>query len=171
MTGSFTLFDWLLLAVSVYVLYAGIVGKGRLYSVENIKEGKEEEFKAFSRKVYIFLGISMIINSAASILRNTFYAYEVETEATETTNAVYHWVTTKDLGVFSFLTPVVFDIVSYAALATTLGLIVLLVVKMRKYVDKNAQAKKNSGASGARGATNTLPSSAFDFDEDEKSGK
>ena len=62
MSSSLSMFDWLLLAISVYVLYAGIVGKGRLYSVENIKEGKEEEFKKLSQKIYIFLGIAMIIN-------------------------------------------------------------------------------------------------------------
>ena len=42
MTGSFAMFDWLLIAVSFYVLYSGIVGKGKLYSVENIKEGMED---------------------------------------------------------------------------------------------------------------------------------
>jgi hypothetical protein len=52
MTSSFAMFDWLLLAVSFYVLYSGVVGKGKLYSVENIKEGMEEEFKALSRKIY-----------------------------------------------------------------------------------------------------------------------
>ncbi len=169
MTGSFTLFDWMLLAVSVYVLYAGIVGKGRLYSVENIKEGKEEEFKAFSRKVYIFLGISMVINSGASILRNSYYSYEAVIPATDTTPTVFEWVAVKDLGIFSFLTTTVLDIISYVALATTLGLIVLLVVKMRKYIDKTAQSKKGAGAANARGAANTLPTSAFEFDDEDKS--
>ena len=168
MSGSFAMFDWLLLAVSFYVLYAGIVGKGKLYSVENIKEGMEEEFKALSRKIYIFLGIAMVINSAASLLRNTFYAYQEITPATETAKAVYDWVTLKDLGAFSFLTPVVFDVISYVALALTLGLIVLLVVKMRKYVDKNAQAK--SGQAAAKTAS-SMPSSAFNFDEEDKSAK
>ena len=169
MSGSFAMFDWLLLAVSFYVLYAGIVGKGKLYSVENIKEGMEEEFKALSRKIYIFLGIAMVINSAASLLRNTFYAYQEVTPATETAKAVYDWVSLKDLGAFSFLTPVVFDVISYVALALTLGLIVLLVVKMRKYVDKNAQAKANQGAA-AKGAS-SMPSSAFNFDEEDKNAK
>ncbi len=168
MSGSFAMFDWLLLAVSFYVLYAGIVGKGKLYSVENIKEGMEEEFKALSRKIYIFLGIAMVINSAASLLRNTFYAYQEITPATETAKAVYDWVSLKDLGAFSFLTPVVFDVISYVALAVTLGLIVLLVVKMRKYVDKNAQAKASQGA--AKSAS-SMPSSAFNFDEDDKNAK
>ena len=169
MSSSFAMFDSLLLAVSVYVLYAGIVGKGKLYSVENIKEGKEEEFKAHSRKIYIFLGIAMVINSAASLLRNTFYAYQEITPATETAKAVYDWVMIKDLGSFSFLTATVFDIISYVALAMTLGLIVFLVVKMRKYVDKTAQSKSSQG-NNARSAS-SMPSSAFNFDEEDKNAK
>lgn len=172
MTGSFAMFDWLLLAISVYVLYAGIVGKGKLYSVENIKEGKEEEFKALSRKIYIYLGITMVINSGASLLRSGFYSYTEVTAATDTTAAVYEWTASKSLGVFSFLTTTVLDITSYVALALTLGLIVFLVVKMRKYVDKNAQAKKSSGASCSRGGCgSSMPSSAFNFDEDDKNAK
>ena len=171
MTGSFAMFDWLLLAVSVYVLYSGIVGKGKLYSVENIKEGMEEEFKALSRKIYIFLGIAMVINSAASLLRNTFYVYQELTPATETAKAVYTWqlIEGKDLGAFSFLTAPVFDIISYVALALTLGLIVFLVVKMRKYVDKTAQSKSSQASSKSGGST--MPSSAFNFDEEDKKAK
>ncbi len=168
MANSFSLFDWLLLAVSVYVLYAGIVGKGRLYSVENIKEGQEEAFKAFSRKIYIFLGIAMVINSGASLLRSSFYTYEEITPATDTAKAVYQWVSTKDLGVFSFLTPAVLDIISYTALAITLALIVLLIVKMRKYIDKNVQTKKSETT---KKGGSSMPSSAFDFEEDDKSDK
>ncbi|MEN6634581.1 MAG: hypothetical protein ABFC56_01890 [Clostridiaceae bacterium] len=169
MSSSFAMFDWLLLAVSVYVLYSGIVGKGKLYSVENIKEGKQEEFKALSRKIYIFLGIAMVINSAASLLRNTFYAYQEITPATETAKAVYGWVTIKELGAFSFLTAPVFDIISYVALALTLGLIVFLVVKMRKYVDKTAQSKASQGPAARSGSS--MPSSAFNFDEEDKKGQ
>ena len=164
------MFDWLLLAISVYVLYAGIVGKGRLYSVENIKEGKEEEFKKLSQKIYIFLGIAMVINSGASLLRSTFYTYQEVTPATDSAKAVYDMVATKDLGAFSFLTPTVFNAISYVALAMTLGLIVLLVVKMRKFVDKDAQAKR-SAAAGAPKSGSSMPSSAFNFDEDEKNAK
>ena len=169
MSNSFAMFDWLLLAVSVYVLYAGIVGKGKLYSVENIKEGMEEEFKALSRKIYIFLGIAMVINSAASLLRNTFYAYQEITPAAGTAKAVYGWVAIKDLGAFSFLTAPVFDIISYVALALTLGLIVFLVVKMRKYVDKDAQAKSKQSAAPRGGSS--MPSSAFNFDDEDKNAK
>ena len=171
MSNSFAMFDWLLLAVSFYVLYAGVVGKGKLYSVENIKEGMEEEFKALSRKIYIFLGIARVINSAASLLRNAFYTYQEITPAAGTAKAVYGWklIEGKSLGAFSFLTAPVFDIISYVALALTLGLIVFLVVKMRKYVDKNAQAKSKQSSSPRGGSS--MPSSAFNFDEDDKKGQ
>ena len=79
-------------------------------------------------------------------------------------------VATKDLGAFSFLTPTVFNIISYVALAMTLGLIVLLIVKMRKYVDKDAQAKRAAAAGPAKSGS-SMPSSAFNFDEDEKNAK
>jgi hypothetical protein len=171
MTGSFAMFDWLLIAVSFYVLYSGIVGKGKLYSVENIKEGMEEEFKALSRKIYIFLGIAMVINSAASLVRNMFYSYQEITPATETAKAVfgYKLIEGKSLGAFSFMTPIAFDIISYIALGVTLGLIVLLVVKMRKYIDKDAQAKAKQSAAPRGGSS--MPSSAFNFDEDDKNTK
>ena len=165
---DFAMFDWLLLAISVYVLYAGIVGKGRLYSVENIKEGMEEEFKKLSQKIYIFLGIAMVINSGASILRSLLYTYEVITPATETVDAVSDWVATRDLGAFKFMTIEVFNIISYVALGITLALIVLLAVLMRKYMDKDA-AKKRAAASGVqRQNPNAMPRSAFNFDDEEK---
>ena len=86
MTDSFSLFDMLLLAIAAYVLYAGIVGKGRLFSLENIKEGMEKEYISMSRKFYILLGVFMLINSGASLLRGVFYQ-QVVTAATETTAA------------------------------------------------------------------------------------
>ncbi len=172
MSDSFSMFDWLLLAISAYVLYAGITGKGRLYNVENIKEGMEEQFKQLSRKIYILLGVAMVINSGASLLRGALYAYEEVTPATDTAAAVYEWVAQKDLGSFAFMTPTVFNVISYVALAITLGLIVLLVVSMRKYVDKEAQAKKAAAAGTAQKKTpSSMPSSAFEFDDEEKDSR
>jgi hypothetical protein len=173
MTGSTSLFDLLLLAISVYVLYAGITGKGRLYTIENIKEGKETEFKALMRKLYIVLGILMTINSGASLLKGMYYTYQETVAATDTTGAVYEWVMTKDLGAFSFMTARAFDIVSWVALAFTLALIVVLVVFMRRYTDKEKEAAKKSGGSAgsaacARKGGCVLPSSAFEFEEDDK---
>ncbi len=168
MTDSFSLFDMLLLAIAVYVLYAGIVGKGRLFSLENIKEGMAEQYIAMSRKFYIALGIFMLLNSGASLLRGVFYQ-QVVTAATDTTAATAAWEAKMDLGNFAFMTPQVFNIISYVALGITLALIVLLAVLMRKYMDKDA-AKKRAEASGAapRQNPNALPRSAFEFDDEEK---
>jgi len=173
MTGTTSLFDLLLLAISVYVLYAGITGKGRLYTIENVKEGKEKEFKTRLRKLYIVLGALMTVNSGASLLKGVFYSYEETVAATDTTDAVYEWVQTKSLGAFSFLTPQAFDIISWVALALTLGLIVLLVVMMRRYTDKSKEAAKKSGGSSSAASCSrkggcVLPSSAFEFDDDDK---
>ena len=44
----------------------------------------------------------------------------------------------------------------------------LLVVKMRKYIDKEAQSKASQGA--AKSAS-SMPSSAFNFDEEDKNAK
>ncbi len=171
MTNSSSFFDILLLAISVYVLIAGIRGKGRLFQVENVKKGMEEKLKSTSRKIYISLGVAMLINCASSLTSGLFYSYEEVTAATDTEDAVYQWVQTRDLGSFSFMTREVFSIISWVALAITMGLIVLLVVLLRKYVDKDAQ--KRASASGARQADprqqgHTLPVSAFEFDEPEQ---
>jgi len=114
----------------------------------------------------------MVINSGASLLRGALYAYEEVTPATDTAAAVYEWVAQKDLGSFAFMTPTVFNVISYVALAITLGLIVLLVVSMRKYVDKEAQAKKAAAAGTAQKKTpSSMPSSAFEFDDEEKDSR
>lgn len=173
MSDSFSLFDILLLAISAYVLYAGITGKGRLYNVENIKEGMEEKFKAMSRKLYIVLGAIMILNSASSLLRTALYSYDEVTAATDTAAAVYEWTPKQDLGAFSFLTPTVLGVISYVALGITLALIVVLVIEMRKYTDKEAAAKKKAAAGGsaascARKGGCVLPKSAFEFDDEDK---
>ena len=112
----------------------------------------------------------MVINSGASLLRSTFYTYQEVTPAAGSTPAVYDLVASKDLGSFAFLTPTVLNVISYAALALTLGLIVLLVVKMRKFVDKEAQAKRSATAGASKGGS-SMPSSAFNFDEDDKNAK
>ena len=167
MTDSFSLFDMLLLAIAVYVLYAGIVGKGRLFTLENIKEGMEKPYIALSRKFYIALGISMLINSGSSLLRGVFYK-QVVTAATDTTAASATWEAKMEMGKFAFMTPKVFNIISYVALGITLVLIILLAVLMRKYMDKDAAKKRAAAASGRPQNPNALPRSAFEFDDEEK---
>lgn len=166
---SFSLFDLLMVCFGVYVLYAGITGKGRMYIVENIKEGMEEKLKKLMRKLYIALGIVMIINAGATLVKNTFYAYEEVTPATETAQAVYEWVSKKDLGAFSFLTVKALDVISYVFLGISLVAIVLLFVFIRKMTDKNAPRKAPDpakGPEGARQAGHVLPVSAFEFEDE-----
>lgn len=167
MSDTFSLFDMMLLAIAVYVLYAGIVGKGRLYNAENIKEGMEEKFKSLTRKIYIFLGVAMVINSGASLTRGLLYS-QVLTEATDTTAAFYTWEPKVELGRFSFMTPTVFNIISYVALGITLVLIVFLVLKMRQFTDKDAAKKRAAESGKPQQSATTLPRSAFEFDDEDK---
>lgn len=165
---SSSLFDLILLALAIYVLYSGIRGKGRLYNLENIKEGMEKPFIRLSRRIYILLGVGMLINSGSSMLRAYLYSYQEVTAATDTTAAVYDWVPKVELGQFSFLSPKLLGAISYVALGATIVLVVLLIILMRKYIDKNAQQKASSAAEQAqrnRQAGHTLPVSAFEFDE------
>lgn len=64
MDGSF--FNIIMLAISLYVLYAGIVGKGRLYQADNIKEECKERFHSLMRKMFLGLGVVMVIMSVCN---------------------------------------------------------------------------------------------------------
>lgn len=166
MFGAFSFFDIFLLAIAFYVILAGIRGKGRLFQVDNIKEGMEEEFRSVSRKLYVWLGIAMLINSAASLGRGLLYTSLEVSAATETQAAVYEWAPRYDLGAFSFLTVKVFDWITYIALGATIALLVVLIIKTRKYTDKEAaKAKAAAGAQTSRPAGHVLPVSAFEFDD------
>ena len=169
MTKAFSLFDAMMLAMGLYVLVAGIRGKGRLYAVGNVKEGMEEKLNKIMRWSYVILGIFMMINSGATILKSQFYAYQEVTPATDAAAAVYKWVATKDLGAFSFLTATVLDVIVYVCLALCLTGIVNLIIAMRKMTDKNAPPPSTGDpakdAAAARQAGHVLPVSAFDFDE------
>lgn len=162
-----SLFDLILIGMSVYVLYNGIVGKGRLYEIDNLKEGKEELFYSVSRKLYLGLGIMMLINSVSSLLLTELYTYD---EAYQLTVSLY------DLGKWSFLTPNLLRTVSYVALGFLLVLLVAIGVFMSKVTDRNAPPKKkSSGAKKNRGDRREvvkLPSHAFDFEpQQEENGQ
>ncbi len=75
MDGSF--FNIIMLAISLYVLYAGIVGKGRLYQADNIKEECKEKFHSILRKVFIGLGVVMLLMSACNFAPSLFYTQNV----------------------------------------------------------------------------------------------
>ena len=174
MTNSMNMFDYILLAMGLYVLISGIRGKGRLYTAENIKEGMEEKFHKTMQVLYIILGAVMTVNGVVSILKYTFYEFKEVVAATETATAVYEWVPTKDLGAFRFLTVPVLNVLTFVCMGLCLACIIYMIVAIRKMTDKNAPKKQQAGQSGAgqsqasRQAGHILPVSAFDFDEPEE---
>ncbi len=166
---SLSLFDYLLLAMGVYVLVAGIRGKGRLYNVENIKKGMEETFIQTMRKLYIALGAVMTFNGLISLVKYVFYSYEEVIPATETMTAGYDWVPLRDLGSFSFLTIPTINIITYVCTGLAIAGIVVMIVVTRKMTDKDAAARRAEqykGADAAKQAGHILPVSAFDFEDD-----
>ncbi|MEG1523704.1 MAG: hypothetical protein RRZ24_04800 [Clostridia bacterium] len=174
MANSFSIFDWFLLAMGIYVLYGGITGKGRLYATDNVKEGMEAKFKKFSRISYSVLGVVMSLNAGASLLKTTFYEFKEITPATDVAKAVNGWVLSQDLGAFSFLTAQVLDILTYVFLGLCLAIVVVLMIGIRKMTDRNAPPKGQSDAQKAaadKQAGHVLPVSAFDFQEDDNDGQ
>lgn len=155
------LFDLLLIAMSGYVFISGIIGKGKLFDIDNIKEGKEEVFHKTARKLYTVLGIAMLVNSISSLALTELYTYDENYQLT---------VPLYDLGDWAFLTPGLIKGISYAALAIMIGLLVVLGIFMSKVTDRNAPSKKKEGnssrTSGKREKV-VFPSSAFDFTSDE----
>ena len=155
------LFDYLLIGLSLYVLVSAIVGKGRLYEVGKVKEGKEKEFKKVLRILYIVLGIFMLINSGISVVQRMFYQYNAET-------GVYD--TIRDPGFLAFLTPQLCRILSFVFLGIVLGMVVLLIIVTRKYTIKGAaqgsESSQDSNSHAARQAGHSLPIDAFEFDAD-----
>lgn len=169
-----SLMDYFLLAIGVYVLINGIRGKGRLFAVENIKEGYEEKFKKTMRAIYLPMGILMIINGGFSLLKAYLYEYAEVTAATETTAAVYEWALKdgRSLGAFTFLTPEFFNILTYVFMGLVVAGVVVLIVLMRKMTDRNAPQKASSDDPDAqkraeRQAGHVLPVSAFEFDDEQ----
>ena len=154
------LFDYLLIGLSLYVLVCAIIGKGKLFEVGKVKEGKEEEFRKRLRALYIVLGVAMLINSSFSFVQQIFYQYNTET-------GVYD--TIRDPGFLSFLTPNVLRILSFVFLGIVLGLVVLLIVMTKKYTVKGAAGQgsgsmEEADSHAARQAGHSLPIDAFEFD-------
>lgn len=168
-----SLMDYLLLAIGAYVLINGIRGKGKLFAVENIKEGYEQKFKKTMRAIYLPLGIVMVINGAFSLFRTYLYEQVELQAATETAAAVYGWGLKegRSLGSFTFLTPEFFNVLNYVFMGLVIAGVVVLVVVMRKMTDRNAPQKASSDDPEAqkraeRQAGHALPVSAFEFDDE-----
>lgn len=153
------LFDLILIGMSIFVFVSGILGRGKLFEIDNVKEGREEDFQKGARKIYIVLGLAMLVNSVFSLLLTELYTYDENFQLT---------VPLYDLGEWAFLTPKLIKGISYGALGIMLVLLVILGVFMSKVTDRNAPPKKKT-TTASRSSKNkpvVFPTSAFDFSEE-----
>ena len=152
------LFDGAMGLIGVYVLIAGIVGKGRLFQ-HHAKKGMEKKLKTLLRICYIVLGIFLILNSGSALLKRYFYT------VVETADG-YEWVLKEgmSLGAFGFLQPRVLDVINYASTFFNLGAIGVVVVMLRKWGASVAPVQSQD----ERQKGHVLPVSAFEFDEEPK---
>lgn len=165
--GTIGLFDLLLIAMGAYVLFAGVTGKGKLYNVDNLKEGMEVKFKKTMRVLFIVIGLSMLLNSLSAVCKNLLYDYSVVSGSVEANDAVYDFVLKEGMEQWNWATPTLFDVLVYIFMGISVVTIVLMVIAIRKMTDKNApsKAKQEANAQAARQVGHTLPVDAFDFDE------
>ncbi len=152
------LFDVILMAMAVYILVGGISGKGKLLKADNIKEGKEEEFKKYSRITYIVLGCTMLLHSLITTVQNLVYVYDPEAKS---------FVATKPSGLTDAISYELFRAFGIAFFVLTIAALVVLIVLMRKYTDPEKMKQNAGAAQNERQKGHILPVDAFDFDEDE----
>ena len=58
------------------MLYAGITGKGKLYAADNVKEEYAEKFPKVLRKMFLGLGVVMLLMSACNFAPGLLYEQE-----------------------------------------------------------------------------------------------
>lgn len=75
---SISLFDVIIGAMGLYLLYSAIVGKGKLFQNDFIKEGMEQKHKTIVRITSLVIGILMIATVAIALL-DKYGKYRVAT--------------------------------------------------------------------------------------------
>lgn len=68
------LFPILLLAIGAYVLYSAIVGKGRLFALDNIKDEEQDKVRKLLRLIYVALAVIMLVTAAANFGQSVLYS-------------------------------------------------------------------------------------------------
>lgn len=161
-----SIFDLFLFAIGVYVLVSGIRGKGRLFTTQNVKEGCEEKIMKGQKIYYIIVGIGMMLNGLSSLLISFLY----DRTAGET---AYIYTPKVELGSFSFLTPEFLSMMMFIFMLVSLVAIVGLIIFLRKMTNrvKRGGASSATTADGKPAVQHILPTSAFEFDEEEKKDK
>ncbi len=71
------LFPILLLAMGVYVLYSAIRSKGKLFSMENIKDDSKDQAKKIMRGMYFGLAAIMLLMALSNTLSTVLYSNRV----------------------------------------------------------------------------------------------
>ncbi len=93
------LFIVILFAIAAYVLYAAIVGKGRLYNAEFIKAEMMDKFKKTLRLLYLALGIVMLLE--VLVMAGQQYLFEngdlYFAESYYEADGTYHEITSKEI--------------------------------------------------------------------------
>ena len=151
------LFDLILIAMAVYILVGGISGKGKLLKADNIKEGKEEEFKKISRIIYLVLGCTMLLHSLSTLVQNYLYVYDPDTQT---------FVASSSSGLANALSYGFLRVISIVFFALTIAVLVVLIILMRKYTDPEKVKQQGGAAQNERQKGHILPVDAFEFDEE-----
>ena len=154
------LFDFVLMAMAVYILIGAISGKGKLFKADNIKEGKEEEFKKYSRIIYIALGCSMFLHSLVTTVQNLIYVYDSDAQ---------DFVPASSSGLANVFSYQFLRVISIAFFVLTIAALVVLIILMRKYTDPEKAKQQGGAAVNERQKGHILPVDAFDFEEEEES--
>ena len=152
------LFDLVLMAMAVYILIGGISGKGKLLKADNIKEGKEEEFKKYSRIIYIALGCSMFLHSFCTFVQNILYVYDADAQ---------DFVAASASGLASVFSYQFLRVISISFFVLTIAALIVLIIMMRKYTDPEKAKQQGNAAQNDRQKGHILPVDAFDFEEEE----
>ena len=112
----------------------------------------EEAFRKTMRKIYLALGIVMVLNSVFSLLMTQLYTTQL-TEATDTAAATVEYVPkVADMGFWSFLTPTVLLTLTYVCMGLIVALIVLMVIKAAQVYRSDGAAVIGRTAGQAGGA-------------------
>lgn len=160
--GSISIFDVFLAGIGLYALISGIIGHGRLFTTQNIKEGCEKKIMVGQRVLYIIVGLSMVLNGLMSILLGALYDRSVVDNA-------YVFVPKSDLGSWSFLTPQLLSVMTFVFMGISLVSIIVLVVLLRKMTVRASAQKSGDGKAGDPAAQqHFMPSAAFEFEDEPK---
>lgn len=157
--GNISIFDLFLAGIGLYAVICGILGRGKLLQVDNVKEGCEEKLMRGQRIMYAVVGTFMFLNAVMSVLLSVLY----ERVAVEN---IYEFQPKFDLGAWSFLTPKFLTTMTFVFMFISLAVIVALIVFLKKMTNKPEKQKK--GEKGAKPAQQSaFPDAAFDFGDEE----